>query len=83
MKKAYTKPDIMFEDFSLSESIASGCEIILDTQARGNCGYAYEGGFGSTLFIDDSTGCDVPTMDDKNNGFCYHDPLSSIILFNS
>ena len=84
MKKQYTKPEIMFEDFSLTENIASGCEIIVPTPNSGKCGYAYEGGNGATMFTTTVTGCeDIQVDDDEANGFCYHDPISSNNLFNS
>ena len=83
MKKQYTKPEIMFEDFSLTENIASGCEIIVPTPNGGTCGYKYEGGNGSKMFTNSVGDCDVKVDDDEKNGFCYHDPISNNNLFNS
>lgn len=83
MKKAYLKPEIVFEDFSLSTSIAAGCEVIVPTPHSGTCGYAYEGGGGDTIFVTDVTGCGIKIDDDSNNGFCYHVPIESNSLFNS
>ena len=86
MKKVYTKPEIIFESFSLSTNIAGDCESIIDTQSRGNCGIE----FGSlVIFVGEYTGCNsnngvVVEGDDGNyNGICYHVPVESSTLFNS
>lgn len=85
MKKTYTKPEIVFEDFSLCTSIAANCEIIIDAPASGTCGYAYEGGNGQTMFTKQyaTNVCNLQIDDDENNGFCYHVPIESNNLFNS
>jgi len=83
MRKQYVKPQIIFEDFSLSENIAAGCEIRINNSAQGTCGYAYEGGYGATIFINETTGCSVQIPDSENNGFCYHVPIENNSLFNS
>ena len=36
MKKAYSKPQILFDSFELSQSIALGCEMI-SNQSKGSC----------------------------------------------
>ena len=36
MKKAYEKPQIVFDSFELSQSIAAGCEY-LSNATRGDC----------------------------------------------
>lgn len=88
MKKAYVKPAIMFESFSLSTNIAGDCEKIIDNQNRGNCGME----FGDiTVFISEYTGCstndgvtiDVGGDDGSYNGLCYHVPFDTKNLFNS
>ena len=86
MKKAYTKPEIVFEDFSLCTGIASGCEIIIDNQSSGSCGYQFEGGNGMTMFTHQAGTdvCNVPSEDDdKKNTFCYQNPISTNNIFNS
>ena len=84
MKKKYSAPAIVFESFALSTNIAGGCEIIVDAPSSGNCGYAYEGGNGDTLFTEAaSNACMTPIDDDAANGFCYHVPIESNNLFNS
>ena len=46
MKKAYSKPDIVFEDFSLSTNIAAGCEEnpSLYTETVNTCGVKWAAG---------------------------------------
>lgn len=85
MKKTYTKPEILFESFSFSGNIAANCEIIVDGPSSGNCGYAYEGGGGSTMFTAalGTEICNIPVDDDEKNGFCYHVPIETNNLFNS
>ena len=85
MKKTYSKPEIYFEDFSLCTSIATGCEIIVPGPSQNQCGYAYEGGNGQTMFTAQmgTSVCNIPIDDDETNGFCYHVPVQSNNLFNS
>ena len=73
MKKRYSKPDILFESFSLCQNIAAGCEIkpknpiLLMTGVLGDRdGFAFN----------DSSSCDVDVTvaggDGDYNGVCYH-----------
>lgn len=88
MKKAYTKPQIMFEDFSLSTSIALGCEFESENNAvKGTCGY-FDEGLQDIVFVDSNTGCTFEApVDDKNNphynGICYDIPDENYNLFTS
>ena len=80
MKKTYSKPEILFESFSISTSIAAGCE--LDTPLPSyeeNCGYPIKG---AVLFVTGAQCTNVP-QDGKYNGFCYHVPVETSNLFNS
>ena len=80
MKRAYEKPDILFEDFSLSASIAVGCELITPLASyEENCGYPTRGGI---VFIE-GTQCTTYPQDGKYNSFCYHVPAETSNLFNS
>lgn len=82
MKRAYTKPDILFEDFSLSAGIAAGCEKKIDTMYSGQCGLQ----FGELmLFVGGVQGCLDPVVDGSPdyNGLCYHIPNDTKNLFNS
>lgn len=84
MKKTYSKPQIMFESFSLSTSIAGACGVKIDTQAAGTCGVDY--GFMGTIFLPEVAGCSIVVggiYDGSFNGICYHVPTDSRNLFNS
>lgn len=85
MRKQYSKPDIAFENFALSVSIAN-CEIHITGANAGECGYEYEPGV--KIFTDMVNGCKpenggIPVVDDATNGFCYHVPIVGNNLFNS
>ena len=82
MKKAYSKPEIMFDDFSLSANIASVCEEKVGSPTEYTCGLKY--GM-STIFTQDSTGCKTKVDDGsgKYNGLCYHIPSEDYNVFNS
>ena len=84
MKKTYSKPDIAFESFSLSTSIAGNCEVKTDTKGGGECGYPMDGL--GMLFIVGMGACTTPITDEMSlnfNGFCYHVPMENSNLFNS
>ena len=80
MKKAYSKPEIFFEDFSLSTNIAAGCELFPNF-AENECGVKWGK---KNLFIVGITGCSTIVEDEKgeNDYPCYHNP-SDPNVFNS
>ena len=81
MKKTYSKPEIVFEDFSLSTSITAGCD--LDTPAPSyeeNCGYPTKNG---VVFVEGIQACTYKPQGGVYNGFCYHVPADDANLFNS
>ena len=86
MKKTYVKPEIVFENFSLTQNIAGGCEGIVDNPSKGNCAVI---GSGNQFIFDGSIGqCEFSPEElngesDKWNGFCYHVPTEYNNLFNS
>lgn len=89
MKKNYNKPEIMFEDFSLSNNIAAGCEFEANS-AQDMCGYVL-GITNQVVFISKETGCTYTenVVSDSTgyyyqgaNKICYHVPDASN-LFNS
>ena len=83
MKKAYLKPEIIFEDFTLNENIAgNNCEVRINNQTLNVCGFPHGTG-GETLFVDELDACSFKVDDDINNGFCYHIPMDTANLFNS
>lgn len=77
MKKVYEKPEILFEDFSLSTHIAADCEV-----KPNDPDLEYPGvGF---VF---STGCDWPVDtsggDGEYNQICYHVVKDNVNVFQS
>lgn len=78
MKKAYSKPDIFFESFKLSSSIANTCEGL-----KGNSGDSEncevdisDGGISITLFA-------VGVNKDCESVECYHVSSSTTDIFGS
>ncbi len=84
MKKTYIKPEIVFENFSLSTNIAASCDFKTYTPNSGTCAYTYEDEFLGTinLFLSDVNACTTKEADGEYNGFCYHTPYDQT-LFNS
>lgn len=83
MKKAYAKPEIAFFDFTLSTSIAAGCEVKTDLQSQGICGYKPEPRWPGVIFVDGTTGCDQTPTESGLDTLCYHVPTEAYNLFNS
>ena len=84
MKKVYTKPEIMFEDFTLSVNIAGDCEVKTNTPSQMQCAYKVNDEFLGelNLFVNGVTAC-LDSNDGEYNGFCYHTPTEAQNLFNS
>lgn len=88
MKKVYTKPEIMFEDFSLNNSITAGCEKIAQA-AENACAYKVVTSGGTfNVFTTVMTGiCNTYGQEGENgaiyNGICYHVPYASNNVFTS
>lgn len=85
MKKSYVKPQVYFEDFQLSASIAAGCGSGLNrTDANfgsaNSCSYDLEG-FGN-IFLSRST-CETVPPDESLEMACYHNPDDVQRLFSS
>ena len=86
MKKRYEKPQIVFEDFTLSTNIAGDCEAIVDNPTKGACPVKGTGGI--NIFSDPNSGCMFTPQGmgqpaDMWDGFCYHVPIPEASLFNS
>ena len=84
MKKTYSKPEIMFESFTMSTNIAAGCEKTFGLYSRGACGIPTNTP-GVTIFNSTLNGdCTADGGDSATyNGLCYHVPIESDNLFNS
>ncbi len=80
--KKYTKPEIFFEDFSLSTSIAA-CANEAQFSGEFNPCKGYEFAPGVILFVNAETGCNVYNNTDQNDEYCYHVPNTSLNLFGS
>lgn len=81
MKKTYSKPDILFESFALSTSIAAGCEEKPYEQTD-YCGVLWGN---VTIFMSKETGCAnlIKDEDPDYNKLCYHVPSESYNVFYS
>ena len=84
MKKAYVKPQIMFEDFSLTTNIAGDCEVKTTSPGNTTCGMDFSG---LVVFMKGMDGCTDIKVEDMGgdgqwNEICYHVPYGDN-LFNS
>ena len=84
MKKTYTKPEIMFEDFTLTSNIAASCAVKTYTPSSGECAYIVNDEFLGDIyfFTNDVSACTTTEADEDYNGICYHAPYDAN-LFNS
>lgn len=80
MKKTYTKPQIAFDSFELSQTIAR-CEIISNV-VKDVCGW-YDEETDMNVFVAEGACEWVPDGDDIHNGICYHVPAEAHNLFSS
>ena len=83
MRKAYSKPEIFFEDFSLTTNITAGCEYIANA-TENKCGYSVANS--GIVVCADTAYCTYTqgVTDDKSyNGVCYNNPSDSNNLFSS
>ena len=82
MKKLYSKPEIMFENFSMSVNVAAGCEVITKLQGENACGYKPDRWIGGALFNKPENGCETaPTA--PYDSICYDTPNQVYNLFTS
>lgn len=86
MKKNYEAPKILFEDFSLSTSIAGTCGKIASF-GEGLCGYKPDrppvGNEGAIVFTSAVEMCTYKEDDGEYKGVCYHNPSDLSVLFSS
>lgn len=85
MRKVYVKPEIEFEDFSLSTNIAGGCNKIVGNPSKESCGIIGSDNV-TILFGSNYGGCNFDwesLYGDNYDGYCYHNPSDSTDLFNS
>lgn len=81
MKKTYSKPEIVFEDFTISTAIAGPCGNPTGTPSKDQCGYDMGG---MIIFVTGVTGCETVIADGSmGDGLCYNIPSAGNNLFNS
>lgn len=83
MKKIYKKPEIMFEDFTLSTNIAAGCEVKVGNPSKGTCGITTSDSEITFFNIGIVRNCSSEPSDGMYDGACYHAPYDTNNLFNS
>ena len=81
MKKRYSKPDIMFESFTLSTSIAGTCAH--RTQDQFGCAVMFSDG--SMVFTSVVSSCGVKVQADQDGDgmwgtYCYHVPTGEQVF---
>jgi len=83
MKKAYSKPEIVFESFSLSVSIATCDNEAVHDGPKWTCKGYEDDQFGVILFLDLGSGCQTAVAEGEWNGLCYHTTTINLNLFGS
>ena len=85
MKKLYTKPEIMFENFTLSTNIAGDCNVKTNTPSAMQCAVSYDDEFAGkvNVFISDIQACEWHEGVNIATGICYNTPSDGMNLFNS
>ena len=82
MKKAYSKPEVAFFDFTLSTNIAAGCEEKTHLPAIDSCGWKPDPKWPGTIFTDPTDGiCTQTPAGTKYDALCYHVPTEAYNLF--
>ena len=85
MKKEYSTPEIIFDSFSLNESIANvnlHCTRNITNAYSGECGLQFGN---KVIFTVSAAGCKFKVQDGSPlaDGLCYHVPTGDNKLFNS
>lgn len=80
MKKTYVKPQIAYESFQLSTSIATSCALLGTQSAQYVCPVT-DPDSGFILFVDDvASPCDTAPV---NGSICYDVPVANWNVFSS
>ncbi len=80
MKRTYIKPDICFDSFEMSTSMAAGCEMIGSNQDAYACPVLIPA-WGISVFM--ALGiCDTHPPENMDT-ICYHVPTADNNVFNS
>ena len=86
MKKTYSTPVILFENFTTSTSIATNCEGIVGNPSKGSCAVLGTGGiavFDGSISACEYTSTELGQGEDQWDGACYHVSTEGDSLFNS
>ena len=81
MKKAYSKPQIVFESFVLSRSIASGCEFISGNYSDASSCTFTDPKTKWNIFINSQ--CEIGSDTLEDGDICYHVSTEDRTIFNS
>lgn len=81
MKKIYSKPQIVFDSFELSQSIAAGCEYI-SNHALGSCALTLDDLPGMTFFTSEIGACEL-TPPGEYDRICYDVHADNSSVFSS
>lgn len=84
MKKTYVKPEVYFESFELSASIAAGCSAGFN-HGNTNFGNAHSCYFEygtDRVYLSTTQGCTL-TDNVSDDEICYHVPFSQSKIFSS
>lgn len=81
MKKTYSKPEIVFENFAVSTNIAGSCNFLVNNSVKYVCAY-HDVRNDKYVFTSEISAC-VTKNEDGSNGICYHVPVETSDLFNS
>ncbi len=82
MKKTYQKPDIMFDNFTLSTSIAASCKNISESPALYSCGYKSDEGY-NVFYSSGWSGCEDASLFPELTGITYDFFVNLRQIFNS
>ena len=80
MKKTYSKPDILFDSFSISTNVVASCEFQTPLPQVDECGVAY---FNWVVFQSELQGCNKIAKSGTWDAMCYHQPTETNNLFTS
>ena len=81
MKKTYERPQIVFESFELSQSIAAEC-LYITNAARGTCAIDTGDGIGM-LFTSSVDACEYEPGPGMHDDICYDNPGENPNVFSS
>lgn len=89
MKKQYSKPGIIIENFSISQNIASGCNADHESVwgspnhwSKNDCGWKDQ--WGAILWMDEKI-CTLiqENLDTPVGAICYNNPEGGMVVFSS